>query len=136
MSLATLLGALVGLVLGLTGAGGGVLALPALTLGLRMSLAEAVPVSLIAVATASILGALAGLCAGQVRYRAALLMATLGVITAPVGFALGQRLPPLVLAVSFCAVMFLIAARMLSGAFGTRRGAASRGSATNCSINT
>ena len=48
-----LFGMLVGLVLGLTGAGGGILAIPALTLGLGWTLAQATPVALLAVGTAA-----------------------------------------------------------------------------------
>ncbi|NNG63019.1 TSUP family transporter, partial [Pseudomonas fragi] len=55
------LGVLVGLLLGLTGAGGGILAIPALTLGLGWSLLEATPVALLAVGIAAAVGALDGL---------------------------------------------------------------------------
>ena len=50
---AILLGLCIGVSLGLTGAGGGILAVPALMFGLNMSLAEAAPVALIAVGAAS-----------------------------------------------------------------------------------
>ena len=91
--LAALLGTLVGLVLGLTGAGGGVLAVPALMLGLGMSLTDATPVSLVAVGAAASLGAAVGLRNRQVRYRAALLMSGLGILTAPIGVWLAHHLP-------------------------------------------
>lgn len=113
LGLAAVLGAAIGALLGLTGAGGGVLAMPALMLGLGMSLPTAVPVSLCAVALAATLGALQGLRRGIVRYRAAALMALLGVLTAPAGLWLGHQVPQAVLTVVFCALMLYLAARML-----------------------
>ena len=70
-----LLGVLVGLVLGLTGAGGGMLAVPALVFGMGWTVAQAAPVALLAVAAAAWLGSIDGLRHGLARYRAALLMA-------------------------------------------------------------
>jgi predicted PurR-regulated permease PerM len=59
MTLAGLgLGAVVGLILALTGAGGGILAVPLLVFGLHLSIAQAAPVGLIAVGAASAFGAL------------------------------------------------------------------------------
>lgn len=52
MVTAITLGSLIGLVLGLTGAGGGILAVPALTIGLGFSMTLATPVALIAVGMA------------------------------------------------------------------------------------
>ena len=63
-----ILGALVGLLLGLTGAGGGILAIPALTLGVGWTLVEATPVALLAVGVAASVGAIDGLRKGLVRY--------------------------------------------------------------------
>ncbi len=111
--LAGVLGGAIGALLGLTGAGGGVLAMPALMLGLGLGLTEAVPVSLAAVALAATLGAVVGLRKGIVRYRAAMLMAALGMVSAPVGLWLGHEIPQTVLTVVFCLLMLYIAARML-----------------------
>ncbi|WP_241137097.1 TSUP family transporter, partial [Achromobacter xylosoxidans] len=88
MATALWLGLCIGASLGLTGAGGGILAVPALMFGLHMSLAQAAPVALIAVGAASAVGAIQGLRSGLVRYKAALLMAITGAITAPLGLAL------------------------------------------------
>lgn len=113
MLLGLTLGAAVGAVLGLTGAGGGVLAVPALVLGLGMSLTEAAPVALVAVGAAAAMGCIGGLRRGLVRYRAAALMACVGALCAPVGVWLAHRLPMRALIVAFCAVMVVIAVRML-----------------------
>ena len=51
--LAALLGSLVGIVLGLTGAGGSIFAVPLLVFGLGWSLAQATPVALLAVFAAA-----------------------------------------------------------------------------------
>lgn len=106
------LGLCVGLLLGLTGAGGGILAIPALTLGLGWSLAEATPVALLAVGLAASLGALDGLRKGLVRYKAAGLMAGAGWLTSPLGLFLGTLLSGTVLTLLFSAVMLIVAARM------------------------
>ncbi|WP_454689926.1 sulfite exporter TauE/SafE family protein [Achromobacter aloeverae] len=112
MFTATLLGLAIGALLGLTGAGGGILAVPALMLGLHLGLAEAAPVALIAVGSAAALGAVQGLRHGLVRYKAATLMAVAGGVTAPAGLLLARHLPAAWLSVGFAAVMLVIATRM------------------------
>jgi uncharacterized membrane protein YfcA len=87
------LGAVVGLVLALTGAGGGVLAVPLLVLVLRWPLNLAAPTGLLAVGLAAASGALVGLQQGEVRWRAALLMGGAGMLGAPVGVKLAHTLP-------------------------------------------
>lgn len=88
-----LLGALIGLVLAFTGAGGGVLSIPLLVLALHRPLAEAAPVGLLAVGLAAAFGAAVGLRQGIVRYRAALLIGTMGMLAAPLGVWLAHQLP-------------------------------------------
>jgi uncharacterized membrane protein YfcA len=111
--LAVLLGALVGLILALTGAGGGMLAVPLLMFGLGLGVSEAAPVALLAVGLAAALGALLGLRHGHLRYRAAGFMALLGGAGAPLGWWLGQRLPAAPLALLFSAVLAVTSLRML-----------------------
>ncbi|HJU70210.1 MAG TPA: sulfite exporter TauE/SafE family protein, partial [Paucimonas sp.] len=88
---ALILGIIVGVVLALTGAGGGILAVPLLIFGARLGVAEAGPIGLLAVGMAATLGALLGLRAGTVRYRAALLVACAGMLFSPAGIWLAQR---------------------------------------------
>ena len=107
-----LLGVLVGLLLGLTGAGGGILAIPALTLGLGWTLLEATPVALLAVGVAAAVGALDGLRKGLVRYKAAGLMAGAGWLASPVGLYLAKLLPAAALMVLFGAIMMFVSGRM------------------------
>ncbi|MCH4873626.1 MULTISPECIES: sulfite exporter TauE/SafE family protein [Pseudomonas] len=107
-----LLGVLVGLLLGLTGAGGGILAIPALTLGLGWTLLEATPVALLAVGMAAAVGALDGLRKGLVRYKAAGLMAGAGWLASPVGLYLAKLLPAAALMTLFAAIMMFVSGRM------------------------
>lgn len=114
--LTVLLGMCVGLVLGLTGAGGGILAIPALTLGLGWSVTQAPPIALLAVGGAATLGALHGLHHGLVRYKAAAVMAVAGWLTAPMGLYLSGQLPGGLLIGLFGVVMFAVACRMYAKA--------------------
>ena len=116
------LGAVVGLVLALAGAGGGILAVPLLVFGLRLTIVQAAPVGLIAVGAASALGAALGLREGLVRYRAAALIGITGMVSAPVGLWLARLVPNAPLMVGFSIVlawvstrMFIQARRMASG---------------------
>lgn len=111
MDTAGLLGVAVGAVLALTGAGGGVLAVPLLVLLLHWPLAQAAPTALLAVGLAALAGALPGWRAGEVRWRAALLMGGLGMVGAPLGVALGQRLPTPPLLAGFALLMLWLAWR-------------------------
>ncbi|MFZ2990335.1 TSUP family transporter, partial [Ideonella sp.] len=106
------LGAIVGLVMAMTGAGGGVLAVPLLVFGLNLSVAQAAPLSLMAVGTAAATGALLGLREGIVRYRAASLIGALAMLTAPLGVWLAHQLPPQPLLLAFAGVLAWTAWRM------------------------
>jgi uncharacterized membrane protein YfcA len=105
------LGLAVGAIMALTGAGGGILAVPLLVFGLQLSVAQAGPVGLLAVGLAAALGAAAGLKAGIVRYRAALLMSVTGMSLSPVGVWLAHRLDNRWLTILFSIVLFFIAYR-------------------------
>ena len=91
--LAILLGSVVGVVLALTGAGGGILAVPLLVFGLHLPMQQAAPIGLLAVGLAAALGAALGLREGIVRYRAATLIRVTGMLLAPFGIWLAQRFP-------------------------------------------
>jgi len=106
------LGSVVGLILALTGAGGGILAVPLLLFVLHLSVAEAAPVALLAVGLSAAVGALIGLRAGNVRYRAAMLMAGAGTLFSPLGLWLAHRLPNGPLTLLFAAVLAFVALRM------------------------
>ncbi len=111
--IAIALGSVIGLVMALTGAGGGVLAIPMLVFGLQLPLQQAAPVGLVAVGMAATLGAALGLRQRIVRYRAAALIGTVSMLMAPVGVYLAQRLPNRPLLAAFAAVLMYTAWRML-----------------------
>jgi uncharacterized membrane protein YfcA len=111
------LGAVVGAILGLTGAGGGILAVPALVVGLGWTMQQAAPVALIAVAASAALGAVEGLRRKLVRYKAAVLMACAGVPVTAVGVTVAHALSQRLLLAIFAAVMLIVAVRLLRQAW-------------------
>jgi uncharacterized membrane protein YfcA len=119
---APVLGLFVGFVLALTGAGGAILAVPLLVFGLHLTMAQAAPVGLLAVAVAAALGAALGLRARVLRYRAAGVMAVAGLVASPAGLWLGQRLPNAPLTVLFAVVLGTVAWRTLRRANRELRG--------------
>ncbi len=122
MLISLVLGGIVGAVLGLTGAGGGILAVPALVVGMGWPMQQATPVALVAVAGSAALGALEGFRRGLVRYRAALLMAVAGVPLTSLGVRLAHLLPQRVLLTLFALVMLFVALRLLRQALREQRG--------------
>ncbi len=109
--LAAALGAAVGLVMGLTGAGGTILAVPLLVWGLGWNLPQAAPVALLAVAVGAGVGSVRGLREDLVRWRAGLLVGGVGLVFASLGLWLATRLPHTTLAALFTAVLLWVAWR-------------------------
>lgn len=105
-------GMIVGLILGLMGAGGSVIAVPLLVFTMRWDVAHAAPIALIAVAAAALLGTLIGLRHGVVRYRAAAMLSAFGILAAPLGFAASHRLPAKPITLAFSALLLFVAWRM------------------------
>ena len=118
-----LLGLWVGAILGLTGAGGGILATPALMAGMGWTMQQSTPVALFAVAGSALLGALDGLRKKTVRYKAALLMALTGMPFTALGIHIAQSLPQRLLLVLFATVMLIVAGRQLHQSRLNRQGA-------------
>jgi len=111
------LGWIVGVLLGLTGAGGGMLAVPALVFSLHWTVAQAAPVALMAVAVSASVGALDGLRKGLARYRAAIVMVLAALPMSAIGLMLSHHVSPRWLTALFILVMVLAAVRLLrSGA--------------------
>ncbi len=121
MILVVLLGVTVGVILALTGAGGGILAVPLLVFGAGMSMAEAGPIGLLAVGLAASLGAVMGLKNGTVRYKAALLIATAGIICSPLGLWLAQHTPNRPLTIMFACVLMYVAFRVFKRSLPTTK---------------
>ncbi|WP_428310456.1 sulfite exporter TauE/SafE family protein [Hydrocarboniphaga sp.] len=108
-----LLGIVVGLVLGLTGAGGSILAVPLLMAGLAWPLTQAAPIALLAVAAAAALGTYLAWRRHYVRYRAATLMSIVGTLTSPLGLHAAERLPAAALSLVFAVILGIAAIRLL-----------------------
>lgn len=113
MILTLMLGLLIGVTLGLTGAGGGILAVPSLVFGMGWSVQKATPVALIAVAASAALGAIQAFRQKLVRYKAAVLMAISGIPFTLLGSYIAQYLPARLMLVLFASVMLLVAIRLL-----------------------
>ena len=106
------LGLIVGLILALTGAGGAILAVPLLVFGLHLTMVQAGPPALLAVALSAAIGAMLGLRTGLLRYKAAGLIAAVGVICSPLGLWVAHRVPNAPLTVVFAVVLAFVALRM------------------------
>lgn len=105
-------GLLIGCLLGLTGAGGGILAVPALIASQGWSVAQAAPVGLLAVTLAAFVGVIEGLINKNIRYKAALWMALISIPFAKYGVYLANIIPSVWLTFVFSLVMFFIAYRI------------------------
>lgn len=119
---ALVLGLIVGIILALTGAGGGILAVPLLVFGCGLTLVKAAPIGLMAVGMAAALGAVLGLQQGIVRYRAAMLVAASGMIVSPLGLLLAHRIDNRWLGVLFAVVLLYVGYRAIARAYGFASG--------------
>lgn len=106
------IGLFIGLVLGLTGAGGSVFAVPLLMLFAGQSMTEAVGISLGAVAASTLYASLRGGLHRQLLWTPGLILAAAGALTTPLGRWLGDRLPESWLLLAFALLASLIAGRM------------------------
>jgi uncharacterized membrane protein YfcA len=113
------LGLVVGLIMALTGAGGGILAVPLLVFGTGMSIARAGPIGLLAVGMAAALGAVLGFRTGQVRYRAALLIAATGMLLSPAGLWAARQVDGRWLGLLFAMTLLYVASKTWRQAAGT-----------------
>lgn len=105
-------GSVIGLLLGLTGAGGGILAVPALMLSQGWTVSQAAPVGLLAVTLAAMLGAGEGLIKKMVRYKAAIWIALFSIPFARYGVHLAGLVSAFWLTIAFCVVMLIVAYRV------------------------
>lgn len=110
--LTLLLGVLVGFSLGLTGGGGAIFAVPLLVYGLGVPAREAVGVSLLTVGSTALVGFLQRAGRGMVEFPTGLLFAIAGMLGAPVGAWLADRIPEALLLSLFALLMLVIAIRM------------------------
>lgn len=106
------LGLLVGAILGLVGAGGSIIAVPALVYGTGLNPREAIPASLIIVGLSSIVAVLPRLRRG-VDWTAAATVGAAGIPAAWLGAAVGRLLDPEALLLAFAVIMVVAGIRML-----------------------
>ena len=108
---ALVLGLIVGGLLGLTGAGGSILAVPALVYGVGLPLAEAIPTSLVVVGAASAVAVIPRL-RGGVNWRLAGVIGAAGIPMAYLGSLVSRMIEPRVLLGIFAAIMVAAGVRM------------------------
>jgi len=113
MIISILLGCVVGSVLGLTGSGGAILAVPLLLFGLNLAPKDAIPIALMSVWLSASYGAISAFRHHNLRYKAATLIAISGAIIAPFGVLLGSIIPNQPLIILFSIVVAFIAIRTL-----------------------
>ncbi|AWK71819.1 permease [Rhodococcus oxybenzonivorans] len=113
LTVALALGAIIGVLLGLLGGGGSILAVPALVFGLGLDLDQAIPISLLVIGVASLVGAIPKIREHHVNWRMAGVFAACGIPATFAGSAVGRVLPQSVVMVGFAAVMVVAGIRML-----------------------
>jgi uncharacterized membrane protein YfcA len=111
VTLVLVLGIFIGAIMGLTGAGGGILAVPVLVAGMHWSMQQAAPVALIAVAAGAAVGAIDGFRQRLVRYKAAILMAICGIPVTRLGQYWAHLLPQFLLMGGFALLMLAVSWR-------------------------
>jgi uncharacterized protein len=112
---ALVLGLGVGIVLGVVGGGGSIVAVPGLVYGVGLSPAEAIPTSLLVVGASS-LAALIPRVREGLNWPVILLVGAAGIPAAWGGAAVGRLLDPNLLMLAFAAIMVVAGIRMLRGA--------------------
>jgi uncharacterized membrane protein YfcA len=107
-----LIGIIMGLSLGLTGADGSILAVPLLILLLNIEPQQAITLSLAVVAGSAIFGVIGHLKSNNIQWLPAIVFAIIGGLFTPVGHWLGSLLPTQVLLFGFSLLVIIVAIRM------------------------
>ena len=113
MEISLILGILVGMVLGLTGAGGGILAVPALIAGMGWSMQQASPVALIAVACGAVAAALDAWKKRLICIKEAVFISVVAIPFSALGVRLAHILPQHILKGIFALVLLFVGLRTL-----------------------
>lgn len=121
MLLAPLLGALIGLALGMLGGGGSILTVPILVYILQQDAHSAVATSLVIVGANAVLGAWLHRRGGHVKLQQALIFGAVGIPAAFGGARLSNLLSGPMLLVLFALLMLVIAFIMLRGGLAVRQ---------------
>ncbi len=112
-----ILGVLVGIVLGLTGAGGGILAVPALIAGMGWSMQQASPVALLAVACGAIAAVMDAWEKKLIYLKEAILIGIAAIPFSALGVRLAHILPQQILKGIFALVLLFVGLRSLNKHF-------------------
>lgn len=115
MAAALGLGLVIGVLLGLLGGGGSILAVPALVYGAGVPLAAAVPTSLLVVGVSSATAVLPRWRSGRVAWRIAGVFGMSGAGAAFGGAAVNRLLEPQVVLIGFAVLMVAAGVRLLRG---------------------
>lgn len=107
-----IVGLIIGTVLGLTGAGGSVFAVPLLIAWLGLPVQQAIGLSLGAVSACALYGVITRLRSNQILWLPALVFAGIGGILSPLGNWLNQFIPPNILLSGFSLLVIIVASRM------------------------
>lgn len=107
-----LFGIVVGLSLGLTGGGGSIFAVPLLIFGLQVPPLQATSISLAAVAATSLYGSLVAGFTRMIEWRAAIILGTAGILTAPLGVKLAHHVSQQFIVIGFATLMLIVAVLM------------------------
>lgn len=107
-----IIGIVIGLLLGLTGAGGSVFAVPLLMMLGDFSIHQAITLSLAAVAAVTLYGTVRNLTNQTILWKPAALLACTGILGAPLGQMLATMMSEMLLAMGFSLLAIIIAVRM------------------------
>ena len=107
-----IVGLIIGLVLGLTGAGGSVFAVPLLIWLVGLEPSQAIGISLGAVAAGALFGVVARLRSKEIQWLPAIVYASLGSLTTPLGTWLNRRIDDQWLMIGFALLVLVIAIRL------------------------
>ena len=102
-------GLAVGLILGLTGAGGSVFAVPMILFLMQLPLPQAIGLSLGAVAVSAAFGVIMRARSGHIIWPVSAVFAILGAPLSPLGVWLNQQLPPSLVLTAFSILVIIIA---------------------------
>ena len=106
------LGVAAGVVAGVFGVGGGIIFVPTLTLILGLTQLEAEATSLLAIIPVAILGSWRQTRTGEVRWRAAIIMGLVSVVTAIIGALVADAVSEDVLRIGFAILLVVTAVNM------------------------
>jgi len=135
--IAILLGTLIGFLMAITGAGGAILSLPLLMYCLNMEIQVAAPIALFAIFIAAGSTTVIGLRQGVVRYKAATLLAVIGVLMAPLGVYVAHNIAVFWLHLLFMLLLFYVGTQAIVSAKSNNlmQDSLYHHSATPCEIN-